>query len=1384
MAGHNEKFDPAECKEGTLERFEEFLTSYEYTYDSLNREPPHTLGDAEKVTWTNQDKRKVFLGRYSHRNMQIEYEQVTTRAERDAMSFDGMAQKFRTRFRLSHNTTLSNYKFRKVMQAERETFDSFVIRVRQEAQTCNFQCAHDDCTVKDVLIRDQILFGTVDDTIRRQALHDEWDLTTLITKGRSSEAATKGAQSIKKEGPEEILRTKPGKYSRKYTPRKPDSHRRHTEDTPHRKTKCKRCSSPRCEGGKNCPGLKVQCFACGMKGHFKGAEICKEKDKRRRARKLEEESSSESEGSYYLSSSETTEDDLSEADATPRKSSMKRVYNRIPTVRRVGGTRKKMARKINSRYTVDITIKETVIPAYADTGADICVMSLKNARKLGLDIHPTKMRIKPYGSNSQKCVGAYTGTIMHNTSVANADIYILKKKVETLLSGPVCEELGIIKFEGAATNRAENDTPSHEKEELIAKFPTIFSGVGTLKDYEVRFYIDNTIPPVHQPARPIPFHLREKLNRELKKMEEEDIIEEHHGPAPWVSNLVLSPKDDGGIRVTVDMRQANKAIQQTHIPIPRAEEIKSQLAGYKVFSKMDFKSAFHQLKLDEESKLLTVFHAGDRLMRYKRLTMGSSPASGELAKALKPIFQDLRGVHVIHDDLIIAGKTKEDHDKAMAEACKRIEEAKMTLNPDKCIIAKDRIPWWGMIISGNGISPDPAKVENIKHITPPKTKDELKSFFCMIQSNKEFIPNLARKTSNMRQLLKKHRTFTWSKECQSEFENIKDDFREDILLQHYDPCLPTSIHVDAHQSGISAILMQGDTEEDQKIVALASRSTTPTESRYPQLDLEALAVDFGLRRFRFFIAGAQPTTIVTDHKPLESILKNARTGSIRTERIKLRHQDLSYTVKWKKGETNVADYLSRHATPIRHIPKEQKLETSELEKTIWLLQYDPYLEAVSVERIIKATREDKVLTRLKKDIRRGYLTKNQKELAPFSKIFDQLSISDSGIILKKEKIILPTSLVKTAIKKAHQGGHPGMTSMKRRLRAHFWFPGMDTCIETAIKQCKDCTMFTTKNRKNKLHPHRLEEYNAWEKISIDLFGPMPDRRHIIVAQDMVSKFPTAKILEKTDAQGVTKALSEFYTQYGTPIVHRTDNGPPFNSEEFSEFSRQRGVKHEKSFPYHPQANPVECFMRPLGKSMKIAHHNNQDSEEALNEFLAAYRATPHSSTGIAPGDILFRHGYGRDFQKTDTPDDDLIRKALDTERESRTRRDDKINDTRREERFKVGDKIYTKNEHKRKFQPNYGPETMTITEVGNGGAMCAGQSGTIRRRHYDDIKEAPQGQHEPGSPEPPPAEPSEIETRTPHPPKTPINTNQSEQGKRRSKRETRQNPKYDEYQLY
>ena len=135
-------------------------------------------------------------------------------------------------------------------------------------------------------------------------------------------------------------------------------------------------------------------------------------------------------------------------------------------------------------------------------------------------------------------------------------------------------------------------------------------------------------------------------------MLESDVIEEHPNgePAPWVSNIVIAPKDDDEIRITLDAKNVNKAIMSSNFPIPRQEDIKAKLTGSKVFSKLDLKSAFWQLEMAPESRYLTVFHANGKLYRYKRLVMGLKPAQGELNAALKPLFAHIPQVHVIHDD--------------------------------------------------------------------------------------------------------------------------------------------------------------------------------------------------------------------------------------------------------------------------------------------------------------------------------------------------------------------------------------------------------------------------------------------------------------------------------------------------------------------------------------------------------------------------------------------------------------------------------------------------------------------------------------------------------------------------------------------------------------
>ena len=1387
MAMSTEKFNPEQEHSSILEAFNEFVAQFGYQYDALNREAPSSKKEEAEITvWREEDRRKVFLGRFSHRNLQMIYEDLAVENTRERMTFKGMVKLLTDHFKQSTNQTLANYRFRKMVQEEAESFESFCIRIKRESKNCNFKCGA-DCTVIDTMVKDQILFGTRDADIRKSALKEDWNLATLLTNGRALEASNLGAAVIKQEPPEEIKRMKPGKYSKKNTFHKKggDVRKKDTPSSKHGKThhKCKTCSDPRCDGEKSCRGKNGTCFACGLYGHFMGAELCKKKKKHsRRSRRVDLNSSSSGSEDGSDDQESTQPDDTSseddsghQAESERKGKDIGRVFSRLSTIRRVGGRRYPNVRRTKSRYTVDVVIKERNVPVFCDTGADICIMNSKNAKRLKLDIVPTAMMIRPYGSKSQRCMGETICTVMFNENVATTKFYILNAEVETLLSGAVSEELGILTMHPAGHSKAMRTSKiSERKARIMTRFPSIFKGTGTMKDYKVKFYVNEHVPPVHQPARPIPFHLRSKMDRELERMEKEDVIEQHHGPAPWVSNVVMTPKDDGGLRITIDMRQANKAIEKTNLPIPRPEEISSQLSGYTVFSKLDFRSAFHQLEIDEESRPLTVFHANGRLMRYKRLTMGTAPASGELNKALRPVFQDISDAHVIQDDLIVGGKTQDHHDRVLEQVCQRIEEIGMTLNPDKCIISAEEVPWWGMMISKNGVSPDPCKVDALKHMTPPKSKDEVKSLFCMLQSNKNFIPRLASKTVYIRELLKKDADFSWTRKCQKEFDQIKSEFSKDILLRHFDPKLKTEIHVDAHRSGLSALLIQVDESGERNIAGVASRSTTPVEARYPQIDLESLAVDFGLRRYRFYIAGGPQVTIITDHKPLRSIFKNLRKGSIRSERIKLRHQDIDYNVIWEKGATNAADYLSRHAIPLKNMPEEIEEETKELEKMVWFMQYSPYMEAISITQLIEETKKDPSLRTLKKFIRKGYLPKSKKHLVPYAKVWDQLTTLDTGLVMMGDKIVLPKAMINIAIAKAHQGGHPGMTTMKRRLRTHFWCPQLNAKVQEVVRSCKECAMFTPKNRKNPLQPHMLKEFNAWEKLSIDLFGPMPDQRHVIVAQDMVSKFPAAKILTKTDAAHVTEALREFYTAYGTPIIHRSDNGPPFNSKDFEAFSKQHAIHHETSAPYHPQANPVEAIMKPLGKCMKAAHSQNRNKNEALGEWLASYRATPHSATGIAPGDVIFRHGYGNAFPKINPVTDGQVQEACCRDQQQREERDAEMNLTRRRDDFQVGDQVITKNNGHTKFQPIYGPAPRTVITVGEGGITCKDTHGTLQRRHQDDVKLAPS--QSTATPQQEPTDPSAsiLEEST------------LEETRRRPIRDRRPNPRYNEkdFHLY
>ena len=193
----------------------------------------------------------------------------------------------------------------------------------------------------------------------------------------------------------------------------------------------------------------------------------------------------------------------------------------------------------------------------------------------------------------------------------------------------------------------------------------------------------------------------------------------------------------------------------------------------------------------------------------------------------------------------------------MERTIKLIKERGLTLNGPKYEFVLQDIPFWGIRFTNQGIKPCPEKIKALWGMKPPKRKEDVPSFISLLQSHSKFIPLFSKLTSNIRALQKKGAKFQWTDTQQKEFDVIKEYFRDATTLSFYDPEKPTFIFVDASREGLGAIIAQGKNINNTDVIAFASRTTSPIEKRYPQIDLEAMAVDFGLRRFREYCVGAK-----------------------------------------------------------------------------------------------------------------------------------------------------------------------------------------------------------------------------------------------------------------------------------------------------------------------------------------------------------------------------------------------------------------------------------------------------------------------------------------------------------------------------------------------
>ena len=306
-------------------------------------------------------------------------------------------------------------------------------------------------------------------------------------------------------------------------------------------------------------------------------------------------------------------------------------------------------------------------------------------------------KLYSYGSEEPlNTAGEFEAELCYKDRQRTVTFVVVEEKARPILCRQTSEILATLKIE----------INSVSEENLIREFPRVFNGVGKLKDFQAKLHIDESVEPIAQKLRPSPFGLREKIEEKLEELVNHDVIEQVQGPTPWVSPIVVVPKPTGDIRLCVDMRKANRAIVRERHPIPTVDDALYQLNGSTTFSKLDLKWGFHQIELEEQSRNITTFMFRKGLYRYKRLMFGISSAPELYQHTIQQVLAGCEGAYNIHDDIIIHGRSVEEHDARLRKTMECIQEKGLTLNREKCVFQMSKLTFMGYLLSNKGMGLD------------------------------------------------------------------------------------------------------------------------------------------------------------------------------------------------------------------------------------------------------------------------------------------------------------------------------------------------------------------------------------------------------------------------------------------------------------------------------------------------------------------------------------------------------------------------------------------------------------------------------------------------------------------------------------------------------
>lgn len=1112
------------------------------------------------------------------------YNSFTFAAEADKKKLDKVKDKFRDYCTPRKNEVFERYKFFELSQAYGESIDSFAAALRLRAKDCGFG----DQT--ESLIRDRIVFGCVDARVKERLLReDNLTLQSALDVCRAAEASKAQMKAMKNDSspPTSVAVAASGKYGRRPSSASNDPC-------------CRQCGNPPHEAAQTCPAKNQTCRRCGKSNHY--ARMCHSRpppqqqqqqksshQPRRRSRsRARRGSSRDRDASVNVVAGDV--DDVESSDCFIG----------------VGATSDVDDAELSWWETV--LINGSRVRCKLDSGAEGNVMSVGtfNELKKSSELRSTKVRLFDFANRRTDPFGVATLTVRHKDREHQLDFFIVAGSGPTLLSCITCSKLHLLqRFDSSSQSKHVSST-----EDLLREFDDVFHNLGCLPG-EHHISVDPTVKPVIHALRKVPLAIQPKLKQLLDNYEKNGIIKKRDEPTEWVSSLLCVEKKDGSLRICLDPRDLNHAIKREHYAIPTFEDVSAKLCGKRVYSVIDMKDGFWQVKIDEESSRLCTFNTPFGRYSFCRLPFGISSAPEVFEKKVTETFGDIDGVHIIFDDLIIAAVDDDDHDRILRTLLERARAKQVKFNRSKLQLKVKEARYCGHLLTPDGVQADPDKVKAIQDMPAPTDAKGVQRFIGMVNYLSKFVPSFSSLTEPLRALQKTGVEWTWTSVHQQAFEAIKAKIASAPVLRYFDEEKPIVIQTDSSSTGLGSCIMQ-----DGLPVAYASRALTDAEQRYAQIEKELLAIVFACEKFHFYVYG-RDVLVQSDHRPLEAIFrKSLHQTTPRLQRMLLRLLRYRLTVQYTPGKQMfVADTLSRAYLPFKASADEHEL-AEDIDVLVHSLLSDYPASINKMEQLREETAQDPELSQLMMCLRNGFETDGNvpHNIQHYKKVADELYELD-GLLFLHGRLVVPLSMRSYILQLIHEG-HLGMEKCKTMARRTLYWPNMSRDIETLVAKCSTCNSFRRQQAAEPLLPHPVPD-RPWQKVGVDIFS-FKQKDYILVV-DYYSKYPEISRLSDKTASTVIMHLKEIFARHGIPEQLFSDN-MPFNSRKVHEFADEWRINLTTSSPRYAQSNgQAERAIQTVKNILRKADEAGTDPYVALLQ----YRNTPVTGCDYSPAQMLF-----------------------------------------------------------------------------------------------------------------------------------------------------------------